>query len=79
MVFRRKIGYDLNARKERVKKDKPFIDHIIKDENLQKSYEELAKELNIPENEVRRIFWVYKDALENKVFYKVDVLQFLDD
>jgi len=62
-----------------VRKDKPFIDYIRKDENLQKSYQELAKELNTSENNIRRIFWDYKDAIENEVFYKIDITRVLGE
>ena len=62
-----------------MRKDKPFIDYIRKDENLKKSYQELAKELNTSVNNIRRIHWDYRDAIENDVFYRLDILRVLGE
>lgn len=63
--------------KERVKKDKPLIDYIR--DNFEKSNQKLAEELNTTISEIRRIIWAYLDALENDVFYKIDVEMIIED
>ena len=58
---------------KRVKRDKPSIDHILKDKNANKSYQELANELNTTIEEIGKLFWDYMDVFMNPAFYNVDV------
>ncbi len=63
--------------REKVKKDKPLIDYIRN--NLFESNLILSEDLNISIEEVRRILIEYRDAIENEVFYNLDVERIVDD
>jgi len=76
---KRKYKKHMIALKARVKRDKPIIDYLRKDDNWIKHYRKLAEELNTTPEEINRIMWDYRDVFENDAFYVIDVLQVLED
>ena len=62
------------AQQKRIIRDKPFIDYIRKKENWLKSSLEISQDLKISVDAVNRICFNYRDAIENDVHYKTDIL-----